>query len=196
MQIQLESSRYSGLNDGVNNIVSRWIWMCDPWKAPQQQCGGFFHLFGTNFFTFIGFGCNSCLLLECFVNSETSPASRSPQWHFNFHVNYPFTIFYLHIPDQTGRPHTPSWGWRGAPALVCSRSYRNRDFHRSRGHTSSTSSVSGQKLHNRNISMCVVNNNLLIESVVSFPAGIQCHTPSGTNNRIRSCAEIKRFSCI
>lgn len=94
-------------------------------------------------------------------------------------------IFYLHIPDQNARPHTPSWGWRGAPVPVCSRPCRNRDFHRSRGHTSSTSSVSEQKLHNRNISMCVVKNSFLIESVVSFPAGVTLHQGQTTGLEVR-----------
>lgn len=55
---------------------------------------------------------------------------------------------YLHIRDHSGRPRTSSWGWRDAPALVCCRSYRSKDSHRSRGRTSSAASVSALKLGN------------------------------------------------
>lgn len=60
-------------------------------------------------------------------------------------------LLYLHTPGLSSRRHTPSWGWRGAPTLVCCRSCRSKDSHRSRGRTSLTSSVSAQMLEKNHV---------------------------------------------
>ena len=99
---------------GVNDLVSRWIWMSgltDTWMTPQEQYGGIlcFCLRFKKLSHFTSFVLDLAAALftpeKCFVTSKTSPTPPSAQcWVDNesnsfFGVNYPFKIkLSFHFP--------------------------------------------------------------------------------------------------